>query len=209
MCLGDEAASCGPETGARLFVFTGNESSCACPEPELLGGQRLKLFIIASPASSQTSPLPFGWRPDCLLLPAGLHAPALCVLNQAASSVRVPALSRPRGAALLSHHATVAVLCSGLCPPTRLRVRAPSARGTENKGMTDDGGPSQGRTVKKVCAVRRTIRTFRRAQCSASCWKPAEEKRNRAPDSNRNVKREETYKDGGRVREKNQKSRCD
>lgn len=65
--------------------------------------------------------------------------------------------------------------------------------------MTDDGGPSQRNTVKKVCAVQCTIRTFRRAQYSASCWKPAEEKRNRAPDSNINVKREETFKDGGQM----------
>lgn len=55
--------------------------------------------------------------------------------------------------------------------------------------MTDDGGPSQGSTVKKVCAVQCTISSFRRAQYSAQYR--AEKKRNQAPDSNRNVKGEE------------------
>lgn len=55
--------------------------------------------------------------------------------------------------------------------------------------MTDDGGPSQGSTVKEVCAVQCTISTFRRAQYRA------ERRRNQAPDSNINVKRENF--DGG------------
>lgn len=63
--------------------------------------------------------------------------------------------------------------------------------------MTGDGGPAQGNTGKKVCAVQSTIRTFRLAQYSAACCKAAEEKRNQAPDSNINVKWEETFDDGG------------
>lgn len=73
----------------------------------------------------------------------------------------------------------------------------PRTAGTENKGMTGDGGPSQGNAGKKVCAVQCTIRTFRRAQYSAACCKAAEEKRNQPLDSNINVKREETFDDGG------------
>lgn len=163
MRLGDEAAPCGPETGQRWFVLTGNESSFV--DSELFGGPALPLIR------------------HCIrrLL---LQTLALCVLNQAASSVQVPRLACP------SQRQWRFCPRDSAHPP----VRAPSARETENKGMTDDGGPSQGSTVKKVCAVRWTIRTFRRGQYSDSYWKPAEEKRNGAPDSTINVK---TGLDGG------------
>lgn len=49
-----------PGTGERLCVFTGTESSFAYSEPELLGGQRLNLFIILSSKHVFTNAAPDG-----------------------------------------------------------------------------------------------------------------------------------------------------